>query len=49
MLILITNLKKTRNMTEGNWHKHKYSRQETILTLFVIVFLVTMFMKFLFF
>lgn len=36
-------------MTEGNWHKHKYSTQETIMTLFVIAFLVTMFVKFLFF
>jgi hypothetical protein len=36
-------------MTEGNWHKHKYSSLETIMTLFVIAFLVMMFVKFLFF
>jgi hypothetical protein len=36
-------------MTEGNWHKHKYSRQEIILTLFVAMFFIGMFVKFLFF
>lgn len=36
-------------MTEGNWHKHKYSRYELILTLFVLAFLGTMLLKFLFF
>jgi len=41
--------KKIRNMTEGNWHRHKYSRYEFITTAFVVVFLVTMFVKFLFF
>ena len=36
-------------MTEGNWHKHKYSTLETVMTLFVISFLGLMFVKFLFF
>lgn len=36
-------------MTENNWHKHKFSRYEFILTAFVVTFLVTMLLKFLFF
>jgi hypothetical protein len=36
-------------MTEGNWHKHKYSRLETLMTVFVAGFLLLMFVKFLFF